>query len=729
MSAIRSQIELHVDIAQNRRLDSPNWRPDYFLKPLNVSQQIGTSMGSAKLAYVAIDGVLTPFEDVLAEYHPDDLVRISAVPAATDGRRASDERVLFVGQIARQRWEAWRQGDTEKESVAFIGIPLGQLENRLSEHQVYQRWMIDDDNLIFYPEAPALLPVVNFRGRPNCYDDGAVAMEATGLSSLKAHPWAIEGSSVSSLWTARGLLRSLLAVMLYGVQGKALTRCTDIEAQTLMALIYDGDGEPNVDDPQRFANLDDPLPEINLAASGRFNGVWDAVGKVCDAIGYEWSVRPVAQPSDSQRPCEFSMWRKGRGPLKKIKLAQRHDFSTSSHAADLRKNNAARLFGMRDSHRTCPEIFARGETLIECSLKLKPLWKPTDMDAAALTDSLQKAGETTYHQKHVSGGSQFADYGHVGRLWGLSCLDSFDGGYSEEIYKHTEKGADFKELLGFNSDTEGVGNKITLERASLSNGDVKQVKLPWTKRIRRLLPLQRPNLVAQGIQYIVEASEDGGGSWTKVSLRVNTLRDGCGIVLTGVNNLAAVNLDSLRTGEAPPIAKSWWARIQTTGDYKTTLQFRVTALVEVDFAPRYDALRQDTASTGWRKGQFVQADAQEIWAAPKSLYNNVDDFTKISGYSQQVGINYYTQIRAEAEAMQRAREGLRNAATMSTWVMDLDAYRPGDRVELQGRKFSLATNAGNTQIHPTVAGITYQLDNGQQWMTLSLADMSMTEGI
>ena len=236
---------------------------------------------------------------------------------------------------------------------------------------------------------------------------------------------------------------------------------------------------------------------------------------------------------------------------------------------------------------------------------------------------------------------------------------------------------------------------------------------------------------------ILEASEDGGTSWTRVEIPFSVLpaeSGAMGILLRGpaVANLAKVNLVTLtdnRSQPRPSAGDNWWSLIHTH-----ELQFRLTCRIEADHATRYDAVSSTTRSSLYDKTTYATTDIEETWAAPNSFFNETSSFEKI--HDTGTGTTAEDADRSQsiedlAESLRDAGNGLRLSGSFYTWQMDLSPWRIGDAVaSIRGRNISLASSTGGSSggmLHPTIVGMTVAC-YPTQGVTLDLDDTVVRRG-
>jgi len=353
---------------------------------------------------------------------------------------------LFEGVVIRRAFAVGSREGQDTERVTAVATWSPGLDNQHPDHLVPGRWFFDLDSeadpapsvLVEDPDLPACF---NFRGRPNRDAIAAHAITAAGYSGdggggggFTASPFTGDHDPAGAHWTVREALASLVVRWLYGDDDAAggLDRHVALEPATAAALL--NTGEPT---DLRFTGINARLPETDVTGLG----VYDAIQRVCEAGGFGLSITPAAftdewsagsgggggggQSGDGgQRPDRvyiLSVYRLGVGRAAVFfKLPKRGQFPGKVEG-DFDVADVGIFQGTEDAAAIVNVAHAAAPARIEARFDLRPLWSPDDVDATAVDASLQGPGATTYHAKHVRGGADFADYGHVGRAWGLDC--------------------------------------------------------------------------------------------------------------------------------------------------------------------------------------------------------------------------------------------------------------------------------------------------------------------
>lgn len=669
------------------------------LRCRSVDMVSGPQVGQAVVDYVPLDGQLPTFGDVLGEIRSGDQILVSVGPV-DHPLLAVPETMVFLGAVVRTDFGAAANGVQEDEGVSFICWPLAIFDDQGADHVVSGRWTAinprEAGSSVKVIESPDLPAAPNFDGRPNC---ASAARLTTQLGEVRV--FTHDDDADGTYWTAREFLWSLLGHWLYGVD-EELPRSVAIEDQTLAALRDGGSGD-------RWAGLDEQLPEVSVHGLG----VLQAVDRVCRAIGYEMHVMLSYDPA-ADRPYLLSLNRLGHGPDVTVKLQQRGQVGAEPLTV-LRRNHVSVIEGTRDASGLRNEVQLVGRAYVEASLVCKPLWDP----AAALAHD-----DDRYAARHVQGGAEYAEYGHVGRLWGVACTGR-EPGYSSGVYAHPAAGFDFVSELGLAADGSAV---VSHRQAQGLPGGI-----DWTRRVRPMLPLRRPDAAVLGDDYVIEVSENGGGQWTAVpTLTARTQRGLCGIRLTGIEDLAAVNLATIGSDGPSEIdpADSWWAMI-ASGD----LLLRVTCLIPADHAAGAIATRRPGTSSLYPTRVVERTRSEEVWAAPQSYFNDSSTWVRVRGYGVGDGSADPAPVQEQASRRRDALESERVRAGLGTWLMDFTRWRLGDRVtRIEGRNFDLRSSTGTTGAYPSVTGIRLQLaGRGEQAaagqsLRIDLTDASILGG-
>jgi hypothetical protein len=726
------------------------WVWDPRLRCDQVKLAAGPHPGFARLSVIR-PGRLMPVEQLLDMYALDDHVRVVMQPPANPAVAADVPAqtrgfTLFEGFISRQpfRMVGASGSRSEDEGIELVAQAMPVLDNRQSEHLIRGRWVATPqpgdqqgyDTMLL--ETPAVPVAFNFQGRPNMFPTtiypgfspagGSAVWSVSGSGDAAPAPvFAVDGFAESRWWTVRQAIHAVLAYWVYGPAYQPLSRHLCIEAATRRAILTG----PATDDPAhaaRFHGFDARLAETDVTGMGPL----DAIAAICSAAGFEMAVLPAfTPPAEAQtydQLYQLTIWRRNTGPMTDLKLLKRDAFAVDVDDVekDLKRNNFTRLWGMRDTAHTVNQVHAVGRTYIECTIDLKPLWNPADRwpqtPQANFQLDARQVPDSDYHRRHVAGGDLFAQYGHVGRIWGVDGDGLFaQYGYGTGIYRHDPKGFDWTTAVGLSDE-----NMIDQERIALGIADPPVM----ARRQRRALPIRRPEAAARGIEYVLEVSEDAGSQWHIAPVRFQTLTEYFGVRLTDpvLANLAAVNMATLGTSERPDLDASWWGLIRDL-----QLLFRLTAWIDADFAARYDARRRGSSASRYRFARWASLHIEEAWAAPHSFFNQTQAHVKIPTWaavapaSGEPGLS----VREWAERLRDAEEGLRLSATVWTWLMRPDLWPLGARVwGVRGRDLSFAGGGGESARHPAIVAVTITLAPEQaQGISLELHDEAMKEGV
>ncbi|MBB6429225.1 hypothetical protein [Algisphaera agarilytica] len=692
---------------------------DYSIRCLMFSCILGASVGRADFDFISQDGGLPEFEHVLNTYTTDDQIRVTVSPMDHEvlGVELPDgvsELTVFEGVIERMPFSVGLPGARDDERVDFIAMPLPALDNVAPEHLITGRWVAVD------PTAQTIEPAViesldlpaafNLGGKPNRSDQ---TVNAT-LSGLAGHVFTHDRDPNGSYWTVAEAIRSILVMWGFGPDSAtALPRGFDLDKETLAAIMAD-----TAPEGRRWEGLDAMLPEINVHGMG----VLEAIDAVCDAAGFELAVMPhYGLKTEYDRLYVLGINRIGGGTEAFFKLEPRGAFASDDHNEVLRNNSVSTFRGTRDAARIRNQIMSVGHAYVEAALQLKPLWLPSQVT--------QDTTDTNYTARHVRGGAEFAAYRRVGRAWGIDCLGTWAataGGYSNAIYQHPSGGFDWVSELGLT----GGGSELVADR--LANGNA--TPIVWTRKMRNLLPLKRAEAQANGQQYIVEVTEDGGSTWTEVDIQITTLQEECGLQL-GIQDLSKINLASLENPSLIPAPEdSWWGLMfPTSGGGQPQFAVRVTCCVAADHGATALAPRRSSAGSVYPRQRLVRSATEEVWSVPGSILNTSGELQRIEGW----GTTAYTDRLPPLDLAERERdahETLRVSAAATTWAMDFWLWFLGDRVsQLQGRNYRFDISADGDR-SPSIAGIYVTLSGKgeepekDQNIRLALSDTSYIGG-
>lgn len=733
----------------NETSQANGWKPDYQLRCLDLSYGVWPRSSVARFDHVSASGRLAPIEETLGEYWLDDMVRLvgffplAGTSAAVDPTSGGGGEgvVLFEGVLQRQSFRVQTAGGREDEGMQLVAIDGPTIDNLAPEHLIRGRWIQDlgqAEGTITLIDTPGVPAVFNRGGMPNMMspDQFDVDDEATELD-LQASAFTFDGDYRAQYWTLRKALLSILVYWLYGRQGEPLTRSSTLEWYTYQALT--GLDETAGGGAERWTGLDAILPEVDVQGLG----VYDALARVCAAGGFEMAIAPrLGRPAPTgdgvvaaDRLYEIRIWRAGGGPENTLKLRKRVDALVEDlpPEEELAQNNVNILSALRDATGVRNHVVAVGRTLLEVTVPLKPLWSPDDVSSATVNAELHgkvEAGSAAseYTQRHTSKGSDFGDYGHVGRLWGIDCTGSFSAsgyGSGDALYHHDPDGFDWLALLGIDGEDD-----LTAARTAGGVTD----PIAWTRRERRALPLNRPGTDHMLRPYRLEASEDGGETWTEINLgnALRVQRESFAVFLE-IPNLAEVNTKTF-SGDvalASTAELSYWKLITTKA-----LQFRLTCLIEADHAARYDALPgAGTSGTLHNRAIVVESDVVEVWSSPDSLLNDGSTWERIhdGGYSNSTAGADRSQNLEDLAKRVRDTQGLtRIALSAATWVMDPGTFAVGDTIPgIDGRSLGLGRAVeGGDRRSPSIIG--WQMigwPEQAQGIQIDIGDSSLRRGV
>ncbi|MEM7626578.1 MAG: hypothetical protein AAF333_13360 [Planctomycetota bacterium] len=695
-----------------------NW--DESLRCLRYECVSGPDVGKAEFGLPPTDTNLPSVERELARYHNDDLVRVVVRPpdhpvVGQTLPEGIEDLTVFEGQLIKAPFTIEADGGQEDEVVRFVAVPTPVIDNLAHEHLVAGRWTIlPGGNEVAVIESLDVPAVFNFRGRPNMLAEDKGTLDVAGLTG---RVFTHDDDPTGEHWTVKDAINAILTKWLFGPDND-LDRHVDLEPETRTAL-----SASEAPSGGRWEGLDDRLPEVNVHGVGYLT----ALQRVCDAAGFELHVMPhYGLQSGVDRLYTLSLNRISAGPVVEVGLQPRRSFP-ADQAEVLRHNHVSKIQGARDASALRNEVYAVGRSLVEAAFELKPLWSPSDVT----TD----LNNVNYAKRHVANGQDYGDYQHVGRQWGIDCtgqLAAAPGSYSG-AYAHPADGFDFVGALGLNTE----GSPLLADRVAQNITD----PVVWMRRLRHLLPLRRPEAAANGVEFVVEVSENGGTTWVWLpTLRVRTLSEQCGLQFLRLPDLSRVNAQTFRTGDIPPVAESWW-RLMFPDEGEPKLRFRVTCCVEGDHAAA--GLADDSVSGGssgsvYSRRVLRPVEIEQVWASPlPANYYQPSALELITGW----GVNSDEEPeRVEplelAKRMRDATEGVRVPCSLYSWIMEFTRWRLGDRVtQIAGRNLDLGVSVGNAVRHPSIAGIYVTLSGtgpkaGEaQGVRVALSDRTFVEGV
>lgn len=708
--------------------------------------------GSATFERIPLDGLIDPFELGLFEFGPDDQVRVVMVPQA-DGTAIAPEPdltggensgiVIFEGTLERANGDVRGATSTteEREDFKLVATDAPSIDNLRPEHLVRGRFTAEGSGATpVLIDGPSLPCVFNRGDEPNMRAGSLRTAEAGQLTNVTCHLFTADDDPGASYWTLAHALRHLVCCWLYGLASNQagdaqgpLPRSATLEPETYDALFGPAPETP------RWEGLDKTLPGVDVQGLG----VFDAIERVCAAGGYRCAVlppmgRPMHEDAEVDRLYQLRIWRAGAGPENALRLANRRLIDDTASAADvLADNSVSRLRVLRDTTRVRNNVIACGRTLIETTVELKPMWPPGDADdlgGSAIGPRQQNTPRDQvgdlYHQKHIRGGKQYEQFGHVGRLWGLDETGAFyDGGlgYTTGPYAHASGGFDWITHLGI--DTDGGTDALSMARAA--NGVTDPIR--WARRPRRALKLSRPELLRINQAFRLDVSEDSGSNWYELPSAVATLvRDGFFGIELRVNNLATVNrktfgADSTQSTAEPE--QSWWALI-TSG----ALRFRLTCLIEADHAARFDAPIDPGSVSRTPRSARIDTRITEVWQSPSSVLGDqtwarLDDGGLVASTS---GGDRTDNLKDLAELVRDERGQMRYSIAAEHWLMDPTQIAIGDTVTgIDGRNvdFGLFSAGSGETRYPSVVGIQINGVLDRQGISIDIGDEAARRGV
>lgn len=722
-----------------------------------VDRRLNGLGGTATLRFVPLSSGPPSVEAGLRRSHIDDQVRVFVWPPDVAGvDRPQTPELLFDGVIRRQQFELQHDGQASREQLVYTALAWPAIDNDLTMHQVRGRWVaggtvsgsIAQAAVIESPQMPATF---NFRGRPNRASAKQFQVASGSAGFGYAALFTSDEDPGGSYWTVRAALRATLGLWLFGEGNPlfgdgALPRHVALDKDLQAALADDAP-----DDDPRFEGFDAVLAETDVSGLG----VFDAVAKICAAAGLEMMLDCVPNELDFwdvyeglDRTYALRIQRRGKGPRRAIALSPRR--STFATARDLhRRNEVTAAQAMLDGADLANEIDVYGEQFIECRVELKPRWRPDDAVLVTLNGDLARdlptdadgdadpANQTDYQRRHVEGGAEYEQYARVGRLWGVHCLGS-EAGYESGAYAKDPDGFDWVSELGLNDAPIAEDRQV--------NGV--EDPIVWSNRVRPLLPLRSPQARANGLDYVLEISEDGGASWSLVdpkAVNVKILADQCAVWLNH-KNLATVALRSLvgagSGGGKPAVSDSWWGLIDS-GD----LRLRLHCSVPADTAARAFAPRRGQSRSRYPLGQTVATDFSETYVHPDGVFAAVTDppaedgadgdaapvavWSRIAGWGEQTTPAVPAPSGALLAAAERRRDALDAIAVSGSFrasIAHLRRWRLGDAVtRIAGREIDLSIDAAGERA-PTIVGIRYELEKASQGVMLTLGDHRLIEG-
>lgn len=737
VKSLADEVNLDLDHrVEVRKTDKSQWRlrSDFRCDMIRNSPL----RHQATLTYSGVN-VRVPIEKLISEFNVGDQVRVwiydnDSEYVNSDGLRMTK---LFDGIVTRPRSEVTPNGH---ELFQLYCDSIVDTINALPRHRVTGRWYdrravlsstaVDDLPVLVTLTGPSQRCIFNHRG-PNAArmiseDDTLEVLDpysSLPVTAKRFMAFTYDGDANASFWTVGQAIWSLY---LMGLAGTASEDDLLWERETLAALEAIQDQQAVATDQHK--GLDTTLPEVDVHGMG----VLEAMAKVADAGGFDLFAESVPQPGkgdyNNAKGYRLRLVRKHSGPARTLRL-DRQGSTYGDHEDFARANNITNLRLLRDGREIINEVLATGNLIAEARFELVPFWSEYDFaeDGQTATADLQLGADSekndTYLSRHVAGGGNFAAYGHVGRVWGLATNDAEVDAYNSG--NNAVSIFDFVTQLGLGTDLAFAGQ----------TGQ----PIVMSSRPRPMLPLRSPQARREGIKYYIEISEDSGSTWHHVQLQAQPVAGSFAIALTGLRNLASINLAAIRDNSADVVAsESWWAKI-----LDQSLKVRVTCCIELDFAETYYADRRGTSGTPYRRSELLETGFERLIVWPGTPYNLGSShrvYEDADGFSAAVDertwfntINPNPRIKAVADQRRDALEDCRiSASTTLLTIKDYlrESYRLGDRIsKVSGREIDLTTNHGTAKRAPVVRGIDINLMPGRQGATLHLDDRAITEGI
>ncbi|MEM6258034.1 MAG: hypothetical protein AAGI37_06935 [Planctomycetota bacterium] len=711
---------------------------------------------NAVLRVVPTGGVIEPFEETLALGQIDLQVRVVLFPRFagtsfgpdTTGTEANG-LLVFDGVIQRNAFNARgaenRPGQParpEDEGGSVIAVDAPSMDNHRPEHLVTGRWVNDHRSGGTTPvhvDGLSVASVFNANGKPNRGPTFAVEAESGELTNVNAALFTADGDELAGYWTVKEALGHLIVCWLYGIKDTfggdaqgALARSATLDKQT-----YDAIFGPTPDDPQ-FSGLDAILPEVNVHALG----VYNAIERICRFAGFRCSNLPALGRAAEEgavydRLHLLRVWRAGSGRENELRLTARDQVNPAAKAdEEMADNNVTMLSGIRDAANLVNHVSVAGRTLVEVTVPLKPMWPPDEVDnlggeTISSRQQSQPTGQTgdTYYRRHVANGADFNDYAHVGRRWGIDetgvYYNNSSLGYVTGNYAHQQGGFDWLSELA-------IDGTDAISLARVANGVTDPVR--QLRRPHRPLPLSRPETLFRGQAFLLEVSEDSGTTWSELpQSAARLLTDGTfGVMLTAAN-LAMVNRKTFGAASEHAVAvpaESWWALFNSG-----VLRFRLTCLVELDAAARYDIPRDAESASLYPRAQRIDTGYTEVWQSPDSSLGN-DAWTRLDDgglVASSVGADRTVNLRDVAQRAHDELGQVRWSVTIEDRLrLDPSQFQIGDRMTgIAGRDidFDSASPGSAEPSYPSITSLTLVgLPEDSQRLVADIGSEAMRRG-
>lgn len=732
-----------------------DWQIEPTLRCDSVKVVVGAAEDVATFSYLHQDENHEAFEFALKDFHIDDQVRVVVMPAndelADQGGEEQDQGVvLFEGILSRQQVGLQADEKTDEELPNFTAQAITKLDHEGAEHLIIGRWLPvveDEDGAsisqikinstgVFVMENPALPAAFNVQGRPN--KSHRYLMESAEYK-FQFPCFTHDDDPQGEWWDVGNAIGSLITMWLVGLKGKPLNRQLALHPDLVTSLKQhmadsgveeeeeenetppaeeegeEGEAaEPAVEKP---AGFDRKLVSLNVHGMN----VLDAIERVAHAGNMHVVIEPERDlvVSEVDRRYTLNLVTKNQGRDRTLRVAKRGSDASSAEQS-LAENNVQIFQLLRDGAEVVNHVHVVGQAYLDVRMELKPLWWP-GAESSIVDETILEAGDddlfenNSFFSRHVRGGAEFDEYAHVCRMWGLDCVGNFQG-YDVEnaAYYHSVDGFDWEVELDLN----GAGNRLVVDREAF--GVTEPIR--WSRRVRRVLPLRNPRSRAQGIQTILEVSEDAGVTWERVDkIRYSSVEDYFGIMLD-IDHPGRINLEMLKTGTAPDDPETTWWGLMKSGD----LRFRLTCGIEADHAPIYTAKRNEHSPTVYEFGQYEVAQIEEVQVHPESGLSEGGEFWDFYGLirSYDEDDKFTHALKDIAELRRDVLATLRQSVSTTLILPDIHSYKLGDRLtKIEGREFDLGLAVGELKRYPTIVGIEYTLAPGAaQSVRFNLSD-------
>jgi len=576
----------------------------------------------------------------------DDLVAV-----VTDHPEPADRQVLFAGFLADADWQFDRDEDL---TLTAAGMTF-RLRDQF--YLVYGRYMVSTGGAVgLYSGLPCSF---NAGGRPNRH---ATRYAVAGGPARGMAIFTDDDAPGAEWWTVTDALEYLM----WGLNAGQAWLANHAFNPGIPALKDDyGDYDASID------------PVVQLDIEGL--DLWTALSAVADHGRYDVCCRHTSL-ADEAISSRIVCQRRGTGTVRIVD--HQPPAIGGGHAvidADQTNLFAARIAEATASCVTAP-VVAGGRYLFEIGIELGKAWNAADLalpSGPIVIPGLENRNATApYVQRYVVGGSSFASYAMVGRLWDANT----DGLFSGAPY-----GLSIPDVAALADQTAGSWPAMT-----------------YTPR--RCLTQITVGSRSAGIESLLEFTIDNGANWYPLK-GYKILPGRLGVYLT-VANLAGIVPDG-----GDEIASNLFRRLL---DAPASVRMRLTCSIEAPDRVVSAPGRRGTAGTCFAQSAWIDRGA----ARPTRVRAASSSYAS-SGLSADTA-DGSADLETVAAAIQDLNEDRFIEASLPIEWVD-PAIQIGDLIgRIGGIEVDLKSNCGPADRYPRVIGRAFLLTANTYQTVLTL---------